>query len=164
MLTQVFIFYMVIFYKKIKPLISDFSMGLISLSISTLHLTISFGLGAATRFVSLFTKLYGNFIHTLILACKHSKIKSNSFILCDSTRVSNELGAGNPKAGRFSVCTAMILAVIETLIVTIILFGCRNVLGYAYTHDDVLVHYVAVITPFLCASIFTDSLQAVLSG
>ncbi|CAL5192944.1 unnamed protein product [Lathyrus oleraceus] len=101
----------------------------ICLSISTLHFTISFGLGAAT-----------------------------------STRVSNELGAGNPKAGRFSVCTAMILAVIEALIVVIILFGCRYVLGYAYTHDNALIHYVAVMIPFLCASIFTDSLQAVLSG
>ncbi|XP_058753757.1 protein DETOXIFICATION 12-like [Vicia villosa] len=101
----------------------------ICMSISTLHFTISFGLGAAT-----------------------------------STRVSNELGAGNPKAGHFSVCTAMILAVIEVVIVIIILFGCRYVLGYAFTHDNALVHYVAIMTPFLCASIFTDSLQGVLSG
>ncbi|KAK2361661.1 protein DETOXIFICATION [Trifolium repens] len=101
----------------------------ICLTISTLHFTISYGLGAAT-----------------------------------STRVSNELGAGNSKAVRFSVFTATFLAVAEALIITAILFGCRNVLGYAYTHDSEVVHYVAVMTPFICASIFTDSLQAVLSG
>ncbi|CAK8542664.1 unnamed protein product [Lathyrus sativus] len=101
----------------------------ICLTISTLHFTISYGLGAAT-----------------------------------STRVSNELGAGNPKAVRFSVCTATILAISEALIVTAILLGCRHILGYAYTNDSMVVHYVAVMTPLLCASIFTDSLQAVLSG
>ncbi|XP_058740030.1 protein DETOXIFICATION 14-like [Vicia villosa] len=101
----------------------------ICLTISTLHFTISYGLGSAT-----------------------------------STRVSNELGAGNPKAVRFSVCTAMILAVTEALIVISILFGCRYVFGYAYTHDSAIVHYVSAMTPLLCASIFTDSLQAVLSG
>ncbi|WJX77166.1 hypothetical protein P8452_60500 [Trifolium repens] len=101
----------------------------ICLTISTLHFTISYGLGAAT-----------------------------------STRVSNELGAGNSKAVRYSVFTATFLAIAEALIITAILFGCRNVLGYAYTHDSEVVHYVAVMTPFICASIFTDSLQAVLSG
>ncbi|CAL5192942.1 unnamed protein product [Lathyrus oleraceus] len=101
----------------------------ICLTVSTLHFTISYGLGAAI-----------------------------------STRVSNELGAGNPKAVRFSVCIATFLAIAEALIVTAILLGCRNILGYAYTNDGMVVHYVAVMTPLLCASIFTDSLQAVLSG
>ncbi|XP_058740032.1 protein DETOXIFICATION 14-like isoform X2 [Vicia villosa] len=101
----------------------------ICLTISTLHFTISYGLGAAT-----------------------------------STRVSNELGAGNPKAVRFSVCTAMVLAITEALIITAILLGCKHILGYAYTNDSMVVHYVAAMTPLLCASIFTDSLQAVLSG
>lgn len=101
----------------------------ICLTISTLHFTISYGLGAAA-----------------------------------STRISNELGAGNPKAVRFSICTAMFLATTEALIITAILLGCRCVLGYAYTNDSMVVHYVAVMTPLLCVSIFTDSLQAVLSG
>lgn len=84
--------------------------------------------------------------------------------VCDSTRVSNELGAGNPKAVRVAVSAAMFLAFAEALIVTATLFGCRHVLGYAYSNDGVVVHYVAVMTPLLCFSIFTDSLQAVLSG
>lgn len=79
-------------------------------------------------------------------------------------RVSNELGAGNPKAVRVALSAAMFFAVTESLIVTATMFGCRYILGYAYTNDKTVVHYVAVMTPFLCASIFTDSLQAVLSG
>ncbi|CAJ1842850.1 unnamed protein product [Sphenostylis stenocarpa] len=81
-----------------------------------------------------------------------------------STRVSNELGAGNPKAVRVAVAVTMFIAVTEGLIVCAMLYGCRHVLGYAYSNDRVVVHYVAVMSPLLALSIFTDSLQAVLSG
>ncbi|KHN42770.1 MATE efflux family protein DTX1 [Glycine soja] len=81
-----------------------------------------------------------------------------------STRVSNELGAGNPQAVRVAVSATMFLAVTEGLIVSATLFGCRHLLGYAYSDDRMVVHYVAVMTPLLCLSIFTDSLQGVLSG
>ncbi|WVZ07014.1 hypothetical protein V8G54_020360 [Vigna mungo] len=81
-----------------------------------------------------------------------------------STRVSNELGAGNSGAVRMAVSTTMLIAVTEGLIVCAVLYSCRHVLGYAYSDDRVVVHYVAVMTPLLCLSIFTDSLQSVLSG
>ncbi|XP_061338301.1 protein DETOXIFICATION 14-like [Gastrolobium bilobum] len=101
----------------------------ICLTISTLHFTIPYGLGAVA-----------------------------------STRVSNELGAGNPKAARLAVSAAMVLAVTEALIVSATLFGCRYILGYAYSNDSMVVHYLAVMTPLLCLSVFMDSLQAPLSG
>ncbi|KAE9595181.1 hypothetical protein Lal_00009312 [Lupinus albus] len=101
----------------------------ICLTISTLHFTISYAIGAAT-----------------------------------STRVSNELGAGNPEAVKVAIYASMFLAITEVVIVSGTLFGCRNILGYAYTKDSLIVHYIALITPFLCLSIFMDSLQAVLSG
>ncbi|XP_019454806.1 PREDICTED: protein DETOXIFICATION 1-like [Lupinus angustifolius] len=101
----------------------------ICLTISTLHFTISYAIGAAA-----------------------------------STRVSNELGAGNPEAVRVAIYASMFLAITEVVIVTSTLFGSRHILGYAYTKDTLIVHNVAVITPFLCLSIFMDSLQAVLSG
>ncbi|KAK2415257.1 protein DETOXIFICATION [Trifolium repens] len=100
----------------------------------------------------------------VLLAGLFQDPKLETSVLSICTRVSNELGAGNSKAVRYSVFTATFLAIAEALIITAILFGCRNVLGYAYTHDSEVVHYVAVMTPFICASIFTDSLQAVLSG
>lgn len=84
--------------------------------------------------------------------------------LCDSTRVSNELGAGNHEAVRVAVSVSMFLAVTEALIISATLFGCRHMLGYAYSNDSVVVDYVAGITPLLCISVFMDALQAVLTG
>ncbi|KAJ7971251.1 Protein DETOXIFICATION [Quillaja saponaria] len=101
----------------------------ICLTISTLHFTIPYGIGAAA-----------------------------------STRVSNELGAGNPQAARVAVSAAMFLAVTEAVIVSITLFCCRDVLGCAYSNERHVVDYVAAMSPLLCLSVFMDSLQAILSG
>ncbi|KAH7533916.1 hypothetical protein FEM48_Zijuj04G0182200 [Ziziphus jujuba var. spinosa] len=81
-----------------------------------------------------------------------------------STRVSNELGAGNPRAARMAVLVAMCLAITEAVIVSTTLFCCRYILGYAYSNDKQVVEYIAAMAPLLCLSVFLDSLQAVLSG
>ncbi|XP_057491579.1 protein DETOXIFICATION 3-like [Actinidia eriantha] len=101
----------------------------ICLTISTLHFTVPYGIGAAA-----------------------------------STRVSNELGAGNPKAARTAVVAVMILAVTEMVVVGTGLFCSRYVLGYAYSNEKQVVNYIAAMTPLICLSIVTDSLQAVISG
>ncbi|OMP04682.1 Multi antimicrobial extrusion protein [Corchorus olitorius] len=80
------------------------------------------------------------------------------------TRVSNELGAGNPQAARFAVGVAMVLAAIEPLIVSITLFCCRYIYGYLFSNEAEVVNYVAEMLPLLCISVIMDSLQAVLSG
>ncbi|KAJ8567443.1 hypothetical protein K7X08_019651 [Anisodus acutangulus] len=81
-----------------------------------------------------------------------------------STRVSNELGSGNPQKALVAVRVAMFLAVVETVVVSIVTFLCRRVLGKAYSNDQQVVDYVAAVAPFLCLSIVTDSLQAVICG
>ncbi|GFY86758.1 MATE efflux family protein [Actinidia rufa] len=81
-----------------------------------------------------------------------------------STRVSNELGAGNSQAARLAVYTVMVLAVAETIFVATILFCCRFVLGFAYSNEKEIGDYVKEMTPLICLSIIMDSLQAVLSG
>ncbi|KAL5573122.1 hypothetical protein UlMin_022719 [Ulmus minor] len=81
-----------------------------------------------------------------------------------STRVSNELGAGNPRAAQAAVCAAMVLAVVEAVTVGSILFCCRSVLGYTYSNEKEVVDYVAKIASLLSLSVIMDSLQAVLSG
>ncbi|CBI33603.3 unnamed protein product, partial [Vitis vinifera] len=101
----------------------------ICLTITTLHFTIPYGLGAVA-----------------------------------STRVSNELGAGNPQAARVAVWAVMFLAIIETTVVSTTLFCCRYVLGYAYSSDKQIVDNVAVMAPLICLSIVMDSIQGVLSG
>ncbi|KAL2247003.1 UNVERIFIED_CONTAM: Protein DETOXIFICATION 1 [Sesamum indicum] len=101
----------------------------ICLTISTLHFTISYGLGAAA-----------------------------------STRVSNELGAGNPHKARTAVLAVMFLSITELISTSIVLFSCRHILGRAYSNEKQVVNYVAVMTPLICASTVTDSLQAAISG
>ncbi|XP_022771980.1 protein DETOXIFICATION 3-like [Durio zibethinus] len=81
-----------------------------------------------------------------------------------STRVSNELGAGNPQAARLSVIVAMVIAIIEPIIVATALFSCRHVFGYIFSNEKQVVNYVAEMIPLLCISVLIDSIQAVLSG
>ncbi|KAG5528048.1 hypothetical protein RHGRI_028849 [Rhododendron griersonianum] len=81
-----------------------------------------------------------------------------------STRVSNELGAGNSRAAQLSVCIVMVLAVAEAIMVSAALFCCRFILGYAYSSEKEVVDYVREMTPLLCLSIVMDSLTAILSG
>ncbi|KAL0431352.1 UNVERIFIED_CONTAM: protein DETOXIFICATION 12 [Sesamum radiatum] len=47
---------------------------------------------------------------------------------------------------------------------SIVLFSCRHILGRAYSNEKQVVNYVAVMTPLICASTVTDSLQAAISG
>ncbi|XP_061351423.1 protein DETOXIFICATION 12-like [Gastrolobium bilobum] len=81
-----------------------------------------------------------------------------------STRVSNELGAGNPHGARVAVLAAMSLAAIETSIVSGTLFACRNVYGYIFSNDKEVVDYVTVMAPLVCLSVILDSIQGVLNG
>ncbi|KAJ1382919.1 Multi antimicrobial extrusion protein [Sesbania bispinosa] len=81
-----------------------------------------------------------------------------------STRVSNELGAGNPYAARVAVLAGMSLAVIETSIVSATLFACRHVFGYIFSNEKEVVDYVTVMAPLVCLSVILDSIQGVLAG
>jgi multidrug resistance protein, MATE family len=81
-----------------------------------------------------------------------------------STRVANELGAGNPEGARSAVWVVMCIAVLEATLVTSALLASQHVLGYAYSNDKWIVAYVNAIVPFMCVSVAADSLQGVLSG
>nr|GMD29370.1 protein DETOXIFICATION 12-like [Ipomoea batatas] len=80
------------------------------------------------------------------------------------TRVSNELGAGNPEGARLSVVSVMFIAVAETVVVSATLFACRHVFGYVYNNEKEVVDYVADMTPLLCLSVITDSLEGTVSS
>ncbi|KAK8939855.1 MATE efflux family protein 5 [Platanthera guangdongensis] len=81
-----------------------------------------------------------------------------------STRVSNELGAGRAQAARLAVCVVVLLAIFESLMVGMILILVRNVWGYAYSNEDEVVKYVAIMLPILALSNVFDGIQSVLSG
>ncbi|KAL4324480.1 hypothetical protein GQ457_11G005260 [Hibiscus cannabinus] len=81
-----------------------------------------------------------------------------------STRVSNELGAGNPQSARVAVNVVTILGISEALIVSITLFSCRYVFGYLYSNDPEVIDYVRQMIPLISLSVILDSLLAVISG
>ncbi|XP_027359350.1 protein DETOXIFICATION 9-like [Abrus precatorius] len=81
-----------------------------------------------------------------------------------STRVSNELGAGNPKTAQGAVRVVVIIGIAEAVIVSTFFICFRHILGYAYSSDKEVVDYVAQMAPLLCVSISADSLIGALSG
>ncbi|XP_028200646.1 protein DETOXIFICATION 9-like isoform X5 [Glycine soja] len=81
-----------------------------------------------------------------------------------STRISNELGAGNPKAAQGIVRVIVIIGIVDGVIVSIFFVCCRHILGYAYSNDKEVVDYVSDIVPILCGSFTADSLIGALSG
>ncbi|KAG7981701.1 hypothetical protein I3843_04G009500, partial [Carya illinoinensis] len=81
-----------------------------------------------------------------------------------STRVSNELGAGNPQAAKVAVKAIRVIAVAEMVIISMMLFFCRNFLGYAFSKEKEIVGNVADMGPFISLSTIADGLQVVLSG
>lgn len=63
-----------------------------------------------------------------------------------------------------AVQVVMFLAVIETVVLSTSMFGSRHILGRGFSNEKQVVEYIASMTPLLCLSIITDSLQAVISG
>ncbi|PON71857.1 Multi antimicrobial extrusion protein [Parasponia andersonii] len=78
-----------------------------------------------------------------------------------STRVSNELGAGNSRAARLAVHVVLFMAISEGLLVGLLMILVRNVGGRAYSSDERVVRYVAVMMPILATSNLVDDLQGV---
>ncbi|KAL0296672.1 UNVERIFIED_CONTAM: protein DETOXIFICATION 16 [Sesamum radiatum] len=81
-----------------------------------------------------------------------------------STRVSNELGAGNPQRARLAVCVAAAIATSEGVIVGTTTILVRHIWGRLYSNEDEVIKYVAKIMPLLALSDFLDGFQCVLSG
>ncbi|CAI9785416.1 unnamed protein product [Fraxinus pennsylvanica] len=81
-----------------------------------------------------------------------------------STRISNELGAGNPRGARVSVISLMLIAAVEGLTVSAILFISRHVFGYIFSNEKEVVDYVTNMAPLVCLSVIMDCIQGALSG
>ncbi|KAI9085612.1 hypothetical protein K1719_032455 [Acacia pycnantha] len=81
-----------------------------------------------------------------------------------STRVSNELGAGNPKRARNAVYVVLVIGIAEAVVISLVFFFCRRILGYAYSNDLEVINYVAQMVPFLCLSVSSDTLAGILCG
>lgn len=78
--------------------------------------------------------------------------------------MSNELGAGRPRAARLAVGIVLGMAITEGVVIGLVLLLIRNIWGYAYTNEIDVVAYVAAMMPIIAASNFMDGLQCILSG
>ncbi|MCD9560754.1 hypothetical protein HAX54_019545 [Datura stramonium] len=81
-----------------------------------------------------------------------------------SVRVSNELGAGRPKAARLVARTATILATTEGILLAIVMISIRKVWGHCYSNEEEVVTYVGKMLFLLAGSHFLDAHQSVFSG
>ncbi|KAF5949741.1 hypothetical protein HYC85_011734 [Camellia sinensis] len=85
-------------------------------------------------------------------------------VLADRTRVSNELGAGNPDRAKKAMGVTLKLSILLALIVVLALAFSHNIWAGFFSDGSTITKEFASLTPFLEVSIMFDSFQGVLSG
>lgn len=81
-----------------------------------------------------------------------------------STRVSNEMGAGNTKKAKNAVTVTLKLSVFLALTFVVLLALGHNMWAGSFTGNAEIIKEYASMTPLLTVSILLDSAQGVLSG
>ncbi|KAH9302476.1 hypothetical protein KI387_014059 [Taxus chinensis] len=81
-----------------------------------------------------------------------------------SIRVGNELGAGRPKAARFSVVVVVSTCLLISLILSGGVLALKKELSEAFTSATEVIKAVASMTPLLALSVLLNGVQPVLSG
>ncbi|CAA6671952.1 unnamed protein product [Spirodela intermedia] len=89
---------------------------------------------------------------------------SVGFNAAASVRVSNELGAGNPKAAAFSVVVVTALAFVISAVAAGVVLALRDVLSYAFTGGATVAAAVSDLCPLLALTLILNGIQPVLSG
>ncbi|XP_017701205.3 protein DETOXIFICATION 40-like [Phoenix dactylifera] len=89
---------------------------------------------------------------------------SVGFNAAASVRVSNELGAGNPKSAAFSVMVVTALSCIISVIIAVVILCLRDYLSYIFTEGETVARAVSDLTPLLALTIILNGIQPVLSG
>ncbi|KAA8526507.1 hypothetical protein F0562_008290 [Nyssa sinensis] len=89
---------------------------------------------------------------------------SVGFNAAASIRVSNELGAGHPKAVAFSVLMVTLVSLIISVIGAMIVLAVRDVISYAFTEGEIVARAVSDLCPLLALTLILNGIQPVLSG
>ncbi|OAY25935.1 protein DETOXIFICATION 40 [Manihot esculenta] len=89
---------------------------------------------------------------------------SVGFNAAASVRVSNELGAGNPKSAEFSVFIVNLVSFIIAVIEAAVVLALRHLISYAFTSGETVADAVAELSPFLGITLILNGIQPVLSG
>ncbi|XP_073226100.1 protein DETOXIFICATION 40-like isoform X1 [Cicer arietinum] len=89
---------------------------------------------------------------------------SVGFNAAASVRVSNELGAKNPKSASFSVVVVTVISFIISVILALVVIALRDVISYVFTEGEDVAAAVSDLCPLLALSITLNGVQPVLSG
>ncbi|KAK8953635.1 Protein TRANSPARENT TESTA 12 [Platanthera guangdongensis] len=89
---------------------------------------------------------------------------SVGFNAAASVRVSNELGAGNPKSAAFSVLVVTVMSFIVSVIIALVILMFRDYISYIFTGGERVAHAVSDLCPLLAVTIILNGIQPVLSG
>ncbi|XP_017185730.2 protein DETOXIFICATION 40-like isoform X3 [Malus domestica] len=81
-----------------------------------------------------------------------------------TVRVSNELGAGNPKSAAFSVLVVTLVSLTYAVVEAVIVLSLRDVISYAFTSGETVSKAVSHLTPYLAVTLILNGIQPVLSG
>jgi MATE family multidrug resistance protein len=88
--------------------------------------------------------------------------------MTSSVRVSNELGARNPKSAAFSVVVVTVISFIISFIISInaalIVLASRDVISYAFTEGEVVAATVSDLCPLLALTLVLNRVQPILSS
>lgn len=93
-----------------------------------------------------------------------SNIITKDTTILNSTRVSNELGAGNPDRARQAMFVTLLLSFLLGLSVVLLLAFGHNIWAGFFSSSPVIIQAFASMTPLLTISVLADSVQGVLSG
>ncbi|WOL10395.1 protein DETOXIFICATION 40-like [Canna indica] len=89
---------------------------------------------------------------------------SVGFNAAASVRVSNELGAGNPKAAAFSVVVVTSMSFAICVVIAIVIICLRDYISYIFTEGEAVSRAVSDLTPLLAITLILNGVQPVLSG
>ncbi|CAN4117671.1 unnamed protein product [Withania somnifera] len=81
-----------------------------------------------------------------------------------STRVANELGAGNPDKAKHAMFITLKLSILLAIAVDLVLFFGHNVWASLFSDSAEIINKFAAMTPLLLISFVFDFIQGILSG
>ncbi|XP_026440103.1 protein DETOXIFICATION 33-like [Papaver somniferum] len=93
---------------------------------------------------------------------KNAEVKVDAAAIC--ARVSNELGAGNAAAAKFSVWVTVSIALVTQTAFASLLLITRYDFPKLFTDDKIVMKEVSALAMYLCISILLCAILPVLSG
>lgn len=89
---------------------------------------------------------------------------SMGFSAAISVRVSNELGAGNARAAKFSVLVVSTATVLIGVVLMAVVLATRDVFPYLFTNSEAVAKETTRLSVLLALTVLLNGLQPVLSG